>query len=433
MDIGNGHERETTMRDMLRKSSRAGLAILFLWPLAGCDFDVTNPGPVQDEFLDDPDAFPAIVNGMGRDLSDAMNYLAFHGSMVVRELHPTGGTGQYGISPRNADGYLDPDEQGAPWSNGQQARWTAEAGLRRFEENMEASEFSSSPVVAQAYLWAGYANRALGENMCQAVIDGGPAEPREVFLERAEEHFTNAIQVANAAGKPEIATAARAGRAAVRVHLGDWAGATADASGVLTPFVYEMPYYDRDQTEFNRIFHAGDNTPYKTHTVWGTLYEEYFATTDDPRVPWEDTGLQGDGGIDCCGVVPFYRQLKFDSRAAPINLSSGAEMRLIEAEAALNQGNWQEAMQIINALRALAGVDPWPASSLNEAWTRLKRERGIVLWMEARRLGDFYRWDAAGTPGDLDPLEVVSAESHLLNQDLCFPISQAEIDRNPNF
>ena len=102
-------------------------------------------------------------------------------------------------------------------------------------------------------------------------------------------------------------------------------------------------------------------------------------------------------------------------------------MRLIEAEAALNQGDWQGAMEIINDLRDAAGVDPWTASNSTEAWTHLKRERGIVLWMEGRRLGDYYRWNAAGTPGELDPLEVVSPGSHLLNQDLCFPISQAEI------
>ncbi len=420
------------MRKMMRTARGVGLVFVLLLPLGSCNFDVTNPGPVQDEFLDDPDAFPAIVNGMGRNLSDALNFLAFHGSMVVRELHPTGGTGQYGISPRNADGYLDADDQGGVWSDAQQARWTAEDGLRRFEENMEPSDFSRSPLVAQAYLWAGYANRALGENMCEAVINGGERMPRETFLDRAEEHFSNAIQVAGAAGEQEIATAARAGRAAVRVQLGDWAGAVSDATAVPTSFVYKMPYYDRDQSEFNRIFHAGDNQPYKTHTVWGTIYEDYYLSSGDPRVQWEDTGLQGDGGIDCCGVVPFYRQRKFTSRAAPINLSSGPEMRLIEAEAALIQGDWQEAMGIINALRATAGVDPWPASSLTEAWTRLKRERGIVLWMEARRLGDFYRWDEAGTPGALDPLEIVSPESHLLNQDLCFPISQGEIDRNPH-
>ncbi len=429
------NERERMMRRIriLRETRVLGATLALVVPFAACNFDVTNPGPVQDEFLNDSDAFEAVVNGMGRDLSDGLNYLAFHGSMVVRELFPTGGTGQFGISPRNADGFLDANDQGTPWNLTQRARWVAEDGLRRFAENMEASEFSRSEMVAQAHLWAGYSNRALGENMCQAVIDGGAPLPRSTFLERAEQHFSDAIDVASAAGSSTIATAARAARASVRVQLGDWPGAVSDAGGIATSFVYEMPYFDRgDQSEYNRIAHASANDPYKTHTVWGTIYADYYLASGDPRVAWVDTGLPGDGGVACCGQVPFYQQIKFPDKDAPITLSSGAEMRLIEAENALIGGSWESALSIINDLRAVYGVDPWTASGSAEAWARLKRERGIQLWLEGRRLGDFYRWNQEGTPGALDPLEILSPESYLLNQDLCFPIPDGERDTNPN-
>jgi starch-binding outer membrane protein, SusD/RagB family len=398
-----------------------------------CDFQVVNPGPVQDEFLNNPRAFNAVLNGMGRDLSEAMNFVAFHQAMVVRELFPTGGTGQFGISPKNADGILAADEQESPWRLGQRARWVAEDGLRRFRAALGDAAFASSPEAAQAYLWAGYSNRLLGENMCQAVIDLGPAEPREVFLRRAEEHFTKAIETALAANHSGIVRAALAGRAAVRAHLGDWSFAEADASEVPTAFIHRLPYFDfGDQEQFNRIAHAGANTPYKTHTVWGTYYASYFRTSGDPRVRWEDTRLTGDGAVDCCGRVPFYRQLKYRSESAPINLSSGREMRLIEAEASLRRGDWERAMRIINDLRAAVGVAPLPASNLTEAWTRLKRERGIELWLEGRRLGDLHRWKRDGSPGDLDPLELPGPVSHLRAQDLCFPIPTSERETNPH-
>jgi hypothetical protein len=71
------------------------------------------------------------------------------------------------------------------------------------------------------------------------------------------------------------------------------------------------------------------------------------------------------------------------------------------------------------------------ATTLDEAWRLLKRERGIELWLEARRLGDMRRWKADNTPGALDPLEQVGAASHLKQQDLCFPISTAERQTNP--
>src|SRR5690606_8703892 len=124
-----------------------------------------------------------------------------------------------------------------------------------------------------------------------------------------------------AASLPDVVTAATAGRAAVRVHLGDWPGAQSDAAAVPTEFVYALQYFDvGDLDQYNRIAHAGGNNPYKTHTVWGTVYETYYQESGDPRTPWEDTGLMGDGSVSCCGQVPFYRQLKHEGVDAPINL-----------------------------------------------------------------------------------------------------------------
>ena len=288
---------------------------------------------------------------------------------------------------------------------------------------------NTSPIVAQAYLWAGYANRALGENMCEAVINGGPKEPRATFFQRAEGHFTKAIEIGTAAGGAtgtNITTAAKAGRAAVRSHLGNWAGAVADAAGIATTFSYKMPYYNRgDADEYNRIAWAGFRQPYKTHTVWGTWYADYFKSTNDARVKYIDTGVVGDGKVTCCGAVPFYQQQKHALRESPITLSSGAEMRLIEAEDQLVKGNWQAAMTTINALRATYSVTPWNATNLNEAWAFLKRERGIHLYLEARRLGDMYRWKANNTPGALDPKETLWARLRISSPRICASPSRA--------
>lgn len=52
--------------------------------------------------------------------------------------------------------------------------------------------------------------------------------------------------------------------------------------------------------------------------------------------------LSGDGAVECvecCGKVPFYRQLKHPEKSSPTNLSSRREMRLIEAEPALRAEN----------------------------------------------------------------------------------------------
>jgi hypothetical protein len=406
-----------------------------LLAISACNFDVTNPGPTQDEFLNDTAAFTAQVNGIALALGDAMNYTALQGAIVARELFPTGMTGQFGIEPHNMFGELVSDEQGTPWSSGQQARWLAAQALTRFQTVLGDQAFASSPAVARAQLWQGYANRFMGENMCQSIIDGGAPTPSSDYLDVAEGAFTAAIATAQAASLPEVVTAALAGRASVRVDLGDWEGALTDAAEVPDDFVFQMPYFDiGDEYGYNRVFWSSTSASfYKGTSVWGTVYRTYYREWDDPRVAWDSTGLVGIGAVTGVGEIPWYPQMKYTEKTSGINLATGREMRLIEAEAALREHRPDDAMGIINGLRGDVGVAAWPAPANEaEAWADLKRERGVELWLEARRLNDLRRWKADGTPGDLDPLEVPGAASHLTSQDLCFPFSRGEIDTNPN-
>lgn len=418
-------------------SSGKWIAILLGVALnSACDLSVTNPGPVQDTFLNERPAHEAIANGAGRDLADGLKFIAYTGAAITRELHPAGSHSAHGISPRQQIGILDEDDTtaGNPWNLAQRARWVAEDGTRRFREELEG-QFTSYEPAARILLWAGFANRLLGENMCEAVIDGGEAQPSRVYHERAEGHFTEAIQIASNIESAEIVAAARAGRAATRVGLGDWPGAVADAREVPEGVAFAMPYFDLDDTQYNRIFWAGANQPYRAHTVWNTKYEEYYEETGDTRTPWLfDPELpEGDAAVGDLGRVPFYRQMKFDDRTSAINLASEREMRLILSEALLRDGSWEEAMNLINDLRTEVGVELRDASGAEEAWTHLKAERGIELWLEGRRLGDFRRWDAESTPGDLHRLEVEGGAYPLSpDRSLCWPIPLSERETNPN-
>ena len=415
---------------------KIGILFTFIGFLSACDFEVTNPGPVQDEFLNEPGAREAIVNGIARDLSDALNWVGYRGAAVTREIHPSGSTFSYGISPRAQIGLLPEDETDTYWDFSQRARWTASHAIDRLQETMDQQEFNNSELVAQAYLWQGYANRLMGENFCRAVIDGGAPENYQAFLNHAEDAFTNAISLAQTVGNPDIELAAKAGRASVRRYLGDFSGAVADAEQIPFEFVYEMPYNQVEQDQHNRIFESSADNPYRAHTVWNTYYEEYFEESNDPRTPWgsDPDRPVGDAAVGNLGNVPWYFQLKYDSPDDPIKLSSGREMVLIEAEAELSSGNWANAMTLINSLRNDVGVDEWVAANETEAWTYLKRERGIELWLEARRLGDLRLWDENNSPGELHPLEAEGGELPLSSdRSLCFPIPESELDTNPNF
>lgn len=418
-------------------TSRAGLAFAVAVALTACDFDVINPGPTPDDRLDNEAAHQAVTNGAARQFFDALNEVSYTTSAVTRETFPAGSTSSFGISIDQQSGRLTYDDEHVSWTNLHEARAIAEDGVERFERVLgeRGASIDGYGPAAEAALWAGYANRLLGANWCEAALNGGPIVTSTEVLERAEQWFTRAIALATGGDLADIRTAAMAGRASVRVQLGDWSGAVSDAGAVSTDFEFNAEYHDAQQSQYNRIFFAGADEPYRAVTVWNTVYEDYYTETDDPRTRWEDTGMEGDASVGLVGGrVPFFRQLKHAERGADIRLSSGHEMRLIEAEALLRSGDWQGAIEIVNSRRTALGVDPWSPANETEAWTALKRERGIELWLEGRRMADLRRWRDEGTPGELDPLERAGHADSFLSaeQSVCYQIPKDERESNPN-
>jgi hypothetical protein len=386
--------------------------------LAGCQDSITDVGSLEDADLDDEAALQSIVNGMGRELSIALGHLALTGAAVSREVVGTGSQTNFGITLGQREGILEPVETDEHWNTAQSARWTAEDGVRRMRALL-GDGFASSELAARALLYVGFANRLLGENMCFAVIDGGQEQPAAAFLSRAEAAFTESLAIAERIGSPDLALAARAGRASARVGLGDWAGARSDAEAVPIGFEHAATYSDRELEQYNPIYWANAGLPYRNLSVWSTFYDAYFALTGDPRVRWtiDPAHPEGDTGI------PLQVEQKYTGRNQPIRLVTGREMRLIVAEGRLRAGDVTGALDAINELRLLAGVEPATAEDLPEAWTALKRERGIELWLEGRRLGDLHRWIAEAAPGEAEDMS---------GRDTCFPIGTTELDTNPN-
>jgi hypothetical protein len=410
----------TTVRVVLCASTLGFVALL-----SACELEVSNPGPIQADALEDPKALTAVVNGAGRDLAEALNWVAYTGGAAAREIFPAGSTGSFGITPRQQAGKLVDDDDDTHWNFSQRARWTAEDAVARVKR-VAATTTTTNATLAQGLIWAGYANRLLGENFCDGVINGGPAQPYTVYLERAEANFTEAITVATAANNANLTSAATAGRASVRLLRNNLTGAAADAAAIANTFVYRMPYFTTDLDQYNRIYWASANQPYRAHTVWNTFYDTYRKTTRDPRVPFDSsaTVLVGDAAVGNLGQVRWYFQTKYPGQTSPINLATGWEMRLIEGEAKLVAGDVPGAMTLLNAHRVSLALAPWTAANATDAWTALKRERGIELWLEARRLGDFRRWAALSRPGTSDDMT---------GRDLCFATPLSEKQTNPNF
>jgi starch-binding outer membrane protein, SusD/RagB family len=409
----------------MRRTTLRGVPLLFGLLLAGCDLSVTNAGPMQDAQLNDPAAFEAVVAGMQQSFGAAVWRVAFVGAEVSRE-YVSGGRIFTTKLPATPGQLTRQDISDQFWNSSVQARWIAEDGVRRFRERLTA--FDRSPLAARALIQVGFANRLLGENFCESVVNGSAAGPVKLYFERAEAAFSEALAVAQAAGDASLANAARAGRASVRVHLGDWNGAEADARTVPLNFQFSTPFGEATLDQYNGIAWSNANQPFRTHSVVGTFYESYYLETGDPRVAWGRDPAVPNAEF---AAVPWLFQLKYRNRVAPIRLASGREAALILAEAELRRGQTAEALNRINALRTSiqsekgGALSPWPTpATLAQAWTALKRERGIELWLEGRRMGDLRRWVEAETPGEM---EKVTDRVRL-----CIPVAQSEIDTNPN-
>ncbi len=391
-------------------TAQRAAAIACVAMLAACDLKVSNPGPIADDLLNNATAVPALVNGMSGDLSFALGRYLNRGALASGELSEAG---LFIPETHYFQGSFVPQDVNADWGNMQTARWTAESGLRRMQTVL-GTAFESNVNTPRAYLYAGFANRLLGENVCSAVIDGGPAQSDSVYFQRADSLFTRAYTLATALNNTNVASAALGGRASVRAWLGNWTGAVADATLVPTAFVFNAIFSTNTTRE--NLDLANQTITRSESTVFGTVYA---SNNKEPRATW-DTVKTGTAVTKGANGTNVFRQTKYKTLAAPVALTKGTEMLLLRAEAALRGGDVAGTLSLINTERATYALAPLTATTTDAAWSALQSERGYVLWLEGRRLWDLRRWFVAGT------------NTFLQGRDKCLPPSADEAASNPN-
>jgi hypothetical protein len=404
--------------------ARRALNMALVVEMPACKlFDVSNPGALTDESLTTTNAMPGLVVGMSFDLSRSMDAVTQETSIMADELFHGGSYAAEGLFNR---GIIRDEDVNGMWGSMHRARWVAESGIERMKTVLD-SIYDTSPLAARASIYAGLANRILGEQVCNAVIDGGPSEPHTVHFARAEAHFTEAIRIAGGltgAIKDSLLRAAHGGRASVRAWQGKWTEAVTDAQLVPTNFVFVAFFSTNTAGENNDLVFETNNR--LEYTVYNTQWAQVFK---DPRVPWDTVKTSGGAvanGQD--GRTPFFRQKKFIGLGADIPLVKGTEMLMLRAEAALRAPDVPAAMTLINQQRAFYHTtsNPLPqlsASTEAEAWPILQKERGAVLWLESRRFWDLRRWNAEAAP---------IKNTYLDSRDKCIPISENERLSNPN-
>ena len=390
-------------------------ALAALVPFAACSdilsLDVEAPGRIADSDLNVPGAMPGIASGVAYNLVSALDATVQQLSMASLDLGH-GGSYDFGAIPIGIFTADDQDWNGE-YGSMSRARWAAEHGLLRMHEVLGATTYEKDVNVAKTYLLGGLALRHLGETQCRVNYDAGPDLPHTDAFARADSMFTRAIAVGTAAGSSaaNIVTAAYGGRASVRAWMGRWDDAAADAAKVPTTFTWNSTH---SAANTNYIWVETNNRREMTVStvMWANV-------KGDPRVPWVATTQKGQDG-----QTPFSRQMKYPAIDSDIPLTHGAEMRVLQAEAALRKNDYAGAQTYLNQARS-----KWNMAALTlptnptDAWATLRFERYATLWLEGRKLWDWRRWSVEGSPMK-DPASE--------GRDKCFPISQAEVRANPN-
>lgn len=411
---------------MTRKLVRLA-ALAALVPFAACSdilsLDVEAPGRIEDSDLNIPDAMAGIAAGAQYNLTDAYDAVIFQAAMAAKDL---GYGGSYGYDNIPLGIFKLAVEDWGEYTTMQRARWTAEHGVMRMREVLGATDFEKNVSVARAYLAAGFANRLLGEIQCRVnfdeLVDGaykaGPDRPHTDAFVRADSNFTRAIAVGTAAGSAagaaNIVNAAYGGRASVRAWMGQWDAAAADAAKVPTTFVWNTTF---SSTNTNYLWVETNSR--REYSVYGSYWQ---TVTGDPRVPWQTTTQKGQDG-----QTPFYKQLKYATNDADIPITHGAEMRVLQAEAALRKSpaDYTAAQTFLNQARSRWNMAAITLPTNPEgAWQMLRHERYATTWMEGRKIWDWRRWS-------VEP-EAYKKDPQASGRDLCWPISQGEQRYNPN-
>ena len=378
-----GISRKPTARRCTWGHRGAFVALLLGAMLTACDvFDATNPTAVTEEDLTNPAVQEALVFGVMGLYDRANLWVVRHTGLLSEELIGAGSWETYHQASRQGVIINDvPTPQQIPrdlWNSLHPTRHLAEETYERLQESLPNPETNEK--VAIVRLYAGLAYLDFAELFCAATYAGGPAVQPEESYGLAQDRLEDAIRIAEAAGADTTAAMARLARARIWLARGDFEAARGDAASIPEGFRWEARYASREG-ETNELFPALNQQRHAT-------VHANFHTIDDPRIPVEEAGALGPDG-----ATPIWNQLKY-TLGSNIALGTWQEARLIEAEAHLMANELDHAVQRINEVRTVAGLDPisGPVDE-GEVWAALRHERKAELFLEgSHHYVDRRRW-----------------------------------------
>jgi hypothetical protein len=197
-------------------------------------------------------------------------------------------------------------------------------------------------------------------------------------------------------------------------NLGNTAGAAADAAQIPEGWSYVAAYSTLQGNRENRLYNI------TVRNSFLSVAPEYRGLTvagePDPRVPVQNSGAFGHDG-----TTEQWVQRKYLTAAAPIQIASWEEAKLIIAEAL----GGAQAITEINELRAAQDIAPLENPDPANMMPVILEERRRQLFSEGHRLNDMLRHDIAFPSG-------TNHKGQTYGPTTCLWLPDQERTNNPN-
>ena len=426
--------------------------------IPACGLDVFDPDIITPEDVADPSSIPVVIAGMVGDFQLAFDDWVLYGGLITDEFL-TAGTfpTRREVQERNMlvnNISLNSDL----WEPIHTNRFSADNAVLNLTPLLGDPELDQDLIsegIAFGQYYGAYARVMLAEMFCQSILGGG--DPEQVNYEpspigpdermaQALALFAQAEASAAAAGRGDLADAARVGQAHANMWLGNYAQAASAAASVDGDFLFVSEYSSNDPSQYNEVytFTYGDTQVVRWTVGAGTepsRFNEKFRFFDE----WVDVGLiRADApnppfqSFD--SEIEVQLQIIYGGGFAPPNsggqassmfIASGFEADIIAAEAMYRAGDMAGAAALINS-RIATGDNPHGKMFNPVAFTgtfetdiaEIGRAYLAGLWLTGNRF-HFVRRVFRNDGVDLFPNEQPG-------RDTAFPVPQQEIDNNPD-
>ena len=382
------------MKQSMKALTRLGVVALLAGGIAACDtgslLEVTDPDLVTPENVQGEKGAELFWAGALGRFSEAYSGggggMIMYSGMFTDEYHLSGT-----FPTRREVDAREIDEQNGTMEGLYVEMHQARTGLENATVVLE--EFlPGDSRIAEMYNLTGFTYVMFGENYCEGVpygqapatgdlIEGTPTTKAETFG-LALARFNSAAAATGGSSDQQYLSAVGIGRA--EIAQGNFAAAAAAVASVPTDWEYLVFHKGGGATDQrNAIYDLNQNQRrWSVSDAEGGMGAPFRAAMD-PRVVVEDNG-----GIGFDNETPLFEQQKFPSWDSEVPLATGIDARLIEAEAALAQGNAATWLQIHNDLRATVSLAPLadPGND-TDRWMAHFSEHGFWTFSTAQRLG----------------------------------------------